>query len=138
MSPIWNLDNNAYESLGDCGNVRLTLYSSSKQASIIAKNFCPQRAQDQHTRWLNKFVHYQSIRFFLTLTSLPRLRRHTKNKKFFLMPNLVVRCTALTLPLDLTCILGKKIATKEKRWYKNVGLGFKTPLEAINGTYIGA
>ncbi|TFK41177.1 ribosomal protein S17-domain-containing protein [Crucibulum laeve] len=31
---------------------------------------------------------------------------------------------------------GKKIATKEKRWYKDVGLGFKTPSEAINGTYI--
>jgi hypothetical protein len=32
---------------------------------------------------------------------------------------------------------GKKVSTKEKRWYKDVGLGFKTPLEAINGTYIG-
>ena len=32
---------------------------------------------------------------------------------------------------------GKKISTKEKRWYKDVGLGFKTPAEAINGTYIG-
>jgi small subunit ribosomal protein S11e len=32
---------------------------------------------------------------------------------------------------------GKKIATKEKRWFKDVGLGFKTPAEAINGTYIG-
>ncbi|KAF7347849.1 Serine/threonine-protein phosphatase [Mycena venus] len=31
---------------------------------------------------------------------------------------------------------GKKISTKEKRWYKDVGLGFKTPAEAINGTYI--
>ncbi|KAF9535321.1 ribosomal protein S17-domain-containing protein [Crepidotus variabilis] len=30
----------------------------------------------------------------------------------------------------------KKVATKEKRWYKDVGLGFKTPSEAINGTYI--
>ena len=54
------------------------------------------------------------------------------------MPNPVVRCTAWTLPPDLTCVLGgKKIATKEKRWYKDVGLGFKTPAEAINGTYIG-
>merc|ERR1711939_1110526 len=25
---------------------------------------------------------------------------------------------------------------KEKRWYKDVGLGFKTPREAIEGTYI--
>lgn len=33
---------------------------------------------------------------------------------------------------------GKKLSTKEKRWYKDVGLGFKTPTEAINGTYIGA
>jgi small subunit ribosomal protein S11e len=32
---------------------------------------------------------------------------------------------------------GKKVATKTKRWYKEVGLGFKTPAEAINGTYIG-
>lgn len=32
---------------------------------------------------------------------------------------------------------GKKVATKDKRWYKDVGLGFKTPSEAINGTYIG-
>nr|ODN96020.1 40S ribosomal protein S11 [Cryptococcus depauperatus CBS 7855] len=43
---------------------------------------------------------------------------------------------------------GKKIATKTKRWYKDVGLGFKTPnehveasllkqfTEAITGTYI--
>jgi len=31
---------------------------------------------------------------------------------------------------------GKKVSTKEKRWYKDVGLGFKTPPEAINGTYI--
>lgn len=26
--------------------------------------------------------------------------------------------------------------TKGKRWYKDVGLGFKTPTEAIKGTYI--
>lgn len=32
---------------------------------------------------------------------------------------------------------GKKVATKEKRWYKDVGLGFKTPAEAVSGTYIG-
>ncbi|KAG8966512.1 hypothetical protein FRC03_011869 [Tulasnella sp. 419] len=31
---------------------------------------------------------------------------------------------------------GKKVATKEKRWFKDVGLGYKTPTEAINGTYI--
>lgn len=35
------------------------------------------------------------------------------------------------------CIGGKKVSTKEKRWYKDVGLGFKTPSEAISGTYIG-
>lgn len=35
------------------------------------------------------------------------------------------------------CSVGKKISTKEKRWYKDVGLGFKTPAEAIKGTYIG-
>ena len=32
---------------------------------------------------------------------------------------------------------GKKVSTKEKRWYKDVGLGFKTPAEAIHGSYIG-
>ncbi|KLO17002.1 hypothetical protein SCHPADRAFT_919644 [Schizopora paradoxa] len=31
---------------------------------------------------------------------------------------------------------GKKVVTKTKRWYKDVGLGFKTPSDAINGTYI--
>ena len=84
--------------------------------------------------------YYQSIRFFLTFTSHQRLRGHTKNKIFSIMPNPVVRCTAWTLPPPyLTCILGgKKLATKEKRWYKDVGLGFKTPSEAISGTYIGA
>ncbi|KAF6766053.1 ribosomal protein S17-domain-containing protein [Ephemerocybe angulata] len=30
---------------------------------------------------------------------------------------------------------GKKVVTKAKRWYKDVGLGFKTPSEAIFGTY---
>lgn len=32
---------------------------------------------------------------------------------------------------------GKKIATKERRWYKDIGLGYKTPAEAITGTYVG-
>lgn len=32
----------------------------------------------------------------------------------------------------------KKVSGKNKRWYKDVGLGFKTPTEAINGSYIGA
>ena len=32
---------------------------------------------------------------------------------------------------------GKKIATKERRWYKDIGLGYKTPAEAISGTYVG-
>ncbi|KIM21521.1 hypothetical protein M408DRAFT_102891 [Serendipita vermifera MAFF 305830] len=31
---------------------------------------------------------------------------------------------------------GKKVITREKRWYKDIGLGYKTPQEAINGTYI--
>ncbi|CAD6564981.1 MAG: hypothetical protein TREMPRED_000536, partial [Tremellales sp. Tagirdzhanova-0007] len=31
---------------------------------------------------------------------------------------------------------GRKVTTKTKRWYKDIGLGFKTPAEAINGTYI--
>ena len=29
------------------------------------------------------------------------------------------------------------MSTKEKRWYKDVGLGFKTPAEAIQGSYVG-
>lgn len=28
-------------------------------------------------------------------------------------------------------------ATRTKRWYKDVGLGFKTPRAAIDGQYIG-
>ncbi|CAL1695742.1 unnamed protein product [Somion occarium] len=31
---------------------------------------------------------------------------------------------------------GKKVSTKEKRWFKDVGLGFKTPAEAVSGSYI--
>ncbi|CAG7847648.1 40S ribosomal protein S11-A [Serendipita indica DSM 11827] len=31
---------------------------------------------------------------------------------------------------------GKKVVTRERRWYKDIGLGYKTPQEAINGTYI--
>lgn len=27
--------------------------------------------------------------------------------------------------------------TRDKRWYKDVGLGFKTPRAAIDGDYIG-
>lgn len=30
----------------------------------------------------------------------------------------------------------KKVSGKDRRWYKDVGLGFKTPKEAIVGTYI--
>jgi small subunit ribosomal protein S11e len=34
-------------------------------------------------------------------------------------------------------VLGKrKGAAKELRYWKNIGLGFKTPKEAINGTYV--
>ena len=29
-----------------------------------------------------------------------------------------------------------KLKKKEKRWFKDIGLGFKTPKEAIEGTYI--
>ncbi|EGO04739.1 hypothetical protein SERLA73DRAFT_173933 [Serpula lacrymans var. lacrymans S7.3] len=31
---------------------------------------------------------------------------------------------------------GKKLSAKDKRWYKDVGLGFKIPVEAAQGTYI--
>ncbi|KAH8914811.1 40S ribosomal protein S11 [Atractiella rhizophila] len=30
----------------------------------------------------------------------------------------------------------KKVGTKDRRWYKDVGLGFKTPRTAIEGNYI--
>jgi small subunit ribosomal protein S11e len=30
-----------------------------------------------------------------------------------------------------------KKSTRTKRWYKEVGLGFKTPRAAIDGQYIG-
>eukprot|EP00824_Muranothrix_gubernata_P003075 TRINITY_DN13835_c0_g1_i1.p1 TRINITY_DN13835_c0_g1~~TRINITY_DN13835_c0_g1_i1.p1 ORF type:complete len:179 (-),score=53.51 TRINITY_DN13835_c0_g1_i1:43-579(-) len=33
-------------------------------------------------------------------------------------------------------VLGKKLSAKDLRFTKNVGLGFKTPREAIEGTYI--
>jgi small subunit ribosomal protein S11e len=33
-------------------------------------------------------------------------------------------------------VLGKKLSQKDIRFYKNIGLGFKTPKEAIYGTYI--
>lgn len=29
------------------------------------------------------------------------------------------------------------LKTRDRRWYKDVGLGFKTPRAAIDGTYIG-
>jgi small subunit ribosomal protein S11e len=31
----------------------------------------------------------------------------------------------------------KKVGKSGRRWYKDVGLGFKTPKTAIDGTYIG-
>jgi hypothetical protein len=31
----------------------------------------------------------------------------------------------------------KKVGKGGRRWYKEIGLGFKTPKEAINGSYIG-
>lgn len=40
--------------------------------------------------------------------------------------------------LNLRPIAGKKVSTRNKRWFKDVGLGFKTPPEAVNGHYIGA
>ena len=32
---------------------------------------------------------------------------------------------------------GKRAGKGGRRWYKDVGLGFKTPKTAIEGTYIG-
>lgn len=31
----------------------------------------------------------------------------------------------------------KKVGKGGRRWYKDIGLGFKTPKEAITGSYIG-
>jgi hypothetical protein len=39
--------------------------------------------------------------------------------------------------MDVWSLGGKKVITRERRWYKDIGLGYKTPQEAINGTYIG-
>ena len=39
-------------------------------------------------------------------------------------------------PLFLNSKAARK-TTRTRRWYKDVGLGFKTPGAAINGTYIG-
>lgn len=39
-------------------------------------------------------------------------------------------------PLFLNSKAARK-TTRTRRWYKDVGLGFKTPSAAINGTYIG-
>merc|ERR1712189_134168 len=33
-------------------------------------------------------------------------------------------------------VIGKAIKSKDQRFVKNVGLGFKTPREAVEGTYI--
>ena len=39
-------------------------------------------------------------------------------------------------PLFLNSKVARK-NTRAKRWYKDVGLGFKTPNAAVTGTYIG-
>ena len=39
-------------------------------------------------------------------------------------------------PLFLNSKAARK-TTRPRRWYKDVGLGFKTPNAAVNGTYIG-
>eukprot|EP01115_Flamella_aegyptia_P012423 TRINITY_DN6199_c0_g1_i1.p1 TRINITY_DN6199_c0_g1~~TRINITY_DN6199_c0_g1_i1.p1 ORF type:complete len:157 (-),score=60.42 TRINITY_DN6199_c0_g1_i1:41-511(-) len=41
-----------------------------------------------------------------------------------------------TIFLGKKRVLGKKVSIRDVRFYKNVGLGFKTPKEAIYGTYI--
>ncbi|KAJ2718865.1 40S ribosomal protein S11-B [Coemansia sp. Benny D115] len=37
---------------------------------------------------------------------------------------------------DAVFLNAKGVTKKSNRWYKDVGLGFKTPTEAIQGTYI--
>ncbi|XP_035672739.1 40S ribosomal protein S11-like [Branchiostoma floridae] len=41
-----------------------------------------------------------------------------------------------TIFLNKKRVLGSKIKKKDMRYVRNVGLGFKTPREAIDGTYI--
>ena len=70
-----------------------------------------------------------------------RSRSRTKNNTCSKMRKLAVCSAVLSLSFLLIYLWlsgGRKVATKEKRWYKDVGLGFKTPAEAINGQYIGA
>lgn len=42
-----------------------------------------------------------------------------------------------SLDLDDGLVGTRKVVAKEKRWYKDIGLGYKTPQEAISGTYVG-
>jgi small subunit ribosomal protein S11e len=39
-----------------------------------------------------------------------------------------------TINLQSKRVMQHKVSKSELRYYKNVGLGFKTPKEAINGT----
>lgn len=70
--------------------------------------------------------------------TLCRSRKLSRSNIFSKMPKSEVRLY-WTQPKDayLSCQGGKKVSTKDKRWYKDVGLGFKTPSDAIHGTYIG-
>lgn len=66
-----------------------------------------------------------------------RSRKPIKNNISSRTPKPVVCFISRLLTFLTRWTVGKKVTTKEKRWFKDVGLGFKTPSEAINGTYIG-
>lgn len=67
-----------------------------------------------------------------------RSKRHTKNNISSRMPKFAVRLgIGLNIRQKLMIDVGGKIASKQKRWTRDVGMGIKTPLEAMNGTYIG-
>ncbi len=73
-----------------------------------------------------------------------RLKRHTRSNLSSKTPRHEVGSQVVGCGLHsagclryYSVLVGKKVSTKEKRWYKDVGLGFKTTAEAVTGTYIG-
>jgi len=74
--------------------------------------------------------------FFVDIGSLNRFARSLESKTNTMAEQVEKAYQKQDIFLNAKSRGGKKIATKEKRWYKDVGLGFKTPSEAINGTYI--
>lgn len=73
-----------------------------------------------------------------SLVTLCRSRKPSRSNTFSKTPKSAVRTDVdLLRGAHPSREGGKKVSTKDKRWYKDVGLGFKTPSDAIHGTYIG-